>query len=86
MVLHGDIPSALKSAGRCHFHTRCPFVIDRCRSLRPHLIDDAVGHATACHIWPELPRVKAAVAKAAPSPVLERLIAAFRGSKDVRGS
>ena len=37
------------------------------------------GHATACHIWPELPRAKVAVAKAAPSPVLERLIAAFGG-------
>jgi oligopeptide/dipeptide ABC transporter ATP-binding protein len=86
MVLHGEMPSALNPPAGCHFHTRCPFVIDRCRSLRPHLIDDAKGHATACHIWPELPRAKAAVAKTAPSPVLERLIAAFGGSKDVRRS
>jgi peptide/nickel transport system ATP-binding protein/oligopeptide transport system ATP-binding protein len=86
MVLHGDMPTALNPPAGCHFHTRCPFVIDRCRSLRPQLIDDAAGHATACHIWPELPRMKVAVAKAARSPVLERLIAAFGGSKDVRRS
>jgi peptide/nickel transport system ATP-binding protein/oligopeptide transport system ATP-binding protein len=86
MVLHGDMPTALNPPAGCHFHTRCPFVIDRCRSLRPQLIDDAAGHATACHIWPELPRMKVAVGKAARSPVLERLIAAFGGSKDVQRS
>jgi oligopeptide/dipeptide ABC transporter ATP-binding protein len=84
IVLRGDMPSALNPPAGCHFHTRCPFVIDRCRSLRPHLIDDTAGHATACHIWPELPPAKAAVADAAPAPVLERLIAAFGGAKDVR--
>jgi oligopeptide/dipeptide ABC transporter ATP-binding protein len=84
IVLRGDMPSALNPPPGCHFHTRCPYVIDRCRSLRPQLIDDEAGHATACHIWPELPLAEAAVTEGSRSPVLERLIAAFGGARDVR--
>jgi oligopeptide/dipeptide ABC transporter ATP-binding protein len=78
IVLRGEMPSALNPPAGCHFHTRCPYVIERCRSLRPHLIDDA-GHATACHLWPDLPAAKP-VTKRAASPELERLIAAFGGT------
>jgi oligopeptide/dipeptide ABC transporter ATP-binding protein len=85
IVLHGDMPSALHPPAGCHFHPRCPYVADRCRSLRPHLIDDGAGHATACHLWPELPLADVPATEAAPSPVLERLIAAFGGSKNARG-
>jgi oligopeptide/dipeptide ABC transporter ATP-binding protein len=80
VVLRGEVPSALNPPAGCHFHTRCPYVIERCRSLRPHLIDDA-GHATACHLWPDLPAAKP-VSKRAASPALEQLIAAFGGTID----
>jgi oligopeptide/dipeptide ABC transporter ATP-binding protein len=80
IVLRGEMPSALNPPVGCHFHTRCPYVIERCRSLRPQLIDDA-GHATACHLWPDLPRAKP-ISKRAASPTLERLIAAFGGTID----
>jgi oligopeptide/dipeptide ABC transporter ATP-binding protein len=82
IVLRGETPSALNPPAGCHFHTRCPYVVERCRSLRPQLINDA-GHATACHLWPDLPAAKP-VAKRAASPVLEQLIAAFGGSKDAQ--
>ncbi len=72
-----------RAAAGCHFHDRCPFAIERCRSDRPLLTDDGAGHATACHRWGELPEAGAAVAAAQVSPALERLMAAF-GQADVQ--
>jgi oligopeptide/dipeptide ABC transporter ATP-binding protein len=83
MILQGDMPSALHPPSGCRFHTRCPYVIARCRDESPALIDDN-GHATACHRWPELPaRATAAGTEGAPSPALERLMAAFSRVRDV---
>src|SRR5262252_2784884 len=76
MILQGELPSALAPPPGCRFHTRCPFVIDRCRTDVPELLDDG-GHATACHRWAELPARTAVPAENAPSPALERLMAAF---------
>jgi oligopeptide/dipeptide ABC transporter ATP-binding protein len=83
MILAGDMPSVIEAPPGCRFHTRCPFVVERCRSERPLLIDDGAGHATACHRWAELPAAGTAVAQEHTSPVLERLMAAF-GQADVR--
>jgi oligopeptide/dipeptide ABC transporter ATP-binding protein len=77
-VLQGEMPSALRPPAGCHFHTRCPYVIERCRIESPALVEDADRHATACHRWTDLPADDAGRALGAPSPVLERLIAAFR--------
>jgi oligopeptide/dipeptide ABC transporter ATP-binding protein len=84
IVLRGEMPSALNPPAGCLFHTRCPYVVERCRSLRPQLVNDA-GHATACHLWPDLPAAKP-VTKRAASPALERLIAAFGGTMDGQGA
>jgi peptide/nickel transport system ATP-binding protein len=47
----GEIPSPLTPPAGCHFHPRCPFAVERCRSerpaLRPHPGDP--GHVLACH-------------------------------------
>lgn len=80
IVLRGEMPSALNPPAGCHFHTRCPYVVERCRSVRPELVNDA-DHATACHLWPDLPAAKP-VTKQAASPELEQLIAAFGGTID----
>ena len=82
VVLQGDLPSALSPPPGCRFHTRCPHVIARCRVDVPALIDDA-GHATACHCWAELPPFAVAATGGAPSPALERLMAAFTRVSDV---
>src|SRR5947209_5797676 len=66
----------------CRFHTRCPFVVERCRTERPLLTADATGHATACHRTAELPPPDAILPADDLSPALQRLVAAFTAKAD----
>ncbi|MBN8939575.1 MAG: dipeptide ABC transporter ATP-binding protein [Rhizobiales bacterium] len=83
-LLEGDVPSPLNPPAGCHLNTRCPHVIDRCRSERPALVGE--GHATACHRWPELPPAGDIVPREAVADLrLERLIAAFAREPEKAG-
>ncbi len=57
MILKGDVPSPINPPSGCRFHTRCPFVFDRCRSEAPEFRLVADGHFAACHLekLPETP-------------------------------
>jgi predicted amidohydrolase len=46
-----------QSTQRCRFHTRCPFVFDRCRTEEPELRSTGSGQWAACHLeaLPEKP-------------------------------
>jgi peptide/nickel transport system ATP-binding protein/oligopeptide transport system ATP-binding protein len=78
IVLQGELPSALDPPKGCRFHTRCPYVIDRCRVELPQLLADGTGHATACHRMAELPSAENIVpSDGGFSPTLEKLVAAF---------
>jgi peptide/nickel transport system ATP-binding protein len=37
----------------CRFHTRCPFVMDKCRTIDPEMILLQTGHRAACHLLTE---------------------------------
>lgn len=37
----------------CRFHTRCPYVMDRCRTVDPQMIYLQPGHRAACHLLTE---------------------------------
>jgi oligopeptide/dipeptide ABC transporter ATP-binding protein len=85
MVLQGEMPSALNPPPGCRFHTRCPFVIDRCRIEPPQLLANTPSHLTACHRSDELPPADAIVpSDGAFSPALERLVAAFGRAEKVQ--
>ncbi|WP_249150014.1 ABC transporter ATP-binding protein [Bradyrhizobium liaoningense] len=78
VLLEGEIPSALNPPAGCRFHTRCPFVIERCRTEAPELVADGAGHAAACHRTAELPSADAILPAAGGfSPALAKLVAAF---------
>jgi peptide/nickel transport system ATP-binding protein/oligopeptide transport system ATP-binding protein len=49
-TLGGDIPSPINPPPGCHFHTRCPIAVARCRSERPALRTVAPGRQVACHL------------------------------------
>jgi len=50
IVLPGDVPSPINRPAGCRFHTRCPYVMARCRSEAPLLTKVAPGHFAACHL------------------------------------
>jgi len=50
IILKGDVPSPSNPPSGCRFHTRCPYVFDRCRSEEPALRPIADGQFAACHL------------------------------------
>jgi len=46
----GEIPSPMNPPSGCHFHTRCPHAMDRCRVEAPALRAIAPGRQAACHL------------------------------------
>jgi oligopeptide/dipeptide ABC transporter ATP-binding protein len=57
-VLTGDVPSPITPPSGCHFRTRCPYAIDRCRNevpaLRPAPGAGNSAHLAACHRMEEI--------------------------------
>jgi oligopeptide/dipeptide ABC transporter ATP-binding protein len=49
-VLQGDVPSPIKPPPGCHFHTRCPIAVARCKVEVPVLRQVGPDHAVACHL------------------------------------
>ncbi len=51
IVLTGDVPSPIHPPRGCRFHTRCPYVFDRCRHEAPVLrARGNAGQMAACHL------------------------------------
>ena len=46
----GEIPSPLDPPSGCHFHPRCKHSTERCKTVRPSLIEIAPDHFSACHL------------------------------------
>jgi peptide/nickel transport system ATP-binding protein len=55
IILKGDVPSPINPPKGCRFHTRCPYVFDRCRLEEPLLKLTEAGSLAACHLH-DLPR------------------------------
>ena len=49
LILEGDPPSPIDPPPGCHFHTRCPWMTDECRTDEPELRELAQAHVAACH-------------------------------------
>ncbi len=82
-IAPGDLPSPLAPPAGCHFHTRCPFAIARCRTENPKLAavgggkNGAAEHLVACHRAAELPPASLPGAAAAMPPNAERRLALY---------
>jgi len=57
IILKGDVPSPINPPSGCRFHTRCPYVFDRCRTEEPELRSTEGDQWVACHLkaLPERP-------------------------------
>ena len=47
-LIDGDVPSPINPPSGCAFHTRCRYVMDRCKIERPALKDASAEHQVAC--------------------------------------
>ena len=48
VVLEGDVPSPINPPPGCPFHTRCPKVMEKCKTIVPELKEHRPGHWAAC--------------------------------------
>ena len=57
LVITGEVPTALNPPRGCHFHPRCPYVMDHCSAEEPQLLEKSPDHTVACflHNSPGLP-------------------------------
>src|SRR5579872_6670040 len=49
-ALQGDVPSPVNPPSGCAFHTRCPYVVDRCKAETPLLREISPRQFVACHL------------------------------------
>lgn len=50
-ILVGDVPSPLNPPTGCRFHTRCPEVMEKCRTQAPSSVKITENHWVECHIY-----------------------------------
>ncbi len=51
VILSGEVPTPFNPPAGCRFHTRCPMVMDTCRTVEPTWQDTGDGHFVACHLF-----------------------------------
>jgi oligopeptide transport system ATP-binding protein len=49
-LIDGDVPSPINPPSGCAFHTRCRYVMDRCKGETPVLADVGSTHRVACFL------------------------------------
>jgi oligopeptide/dipeptide ABC transporter ATP-binding protein len=51
VILEGDVPSPINPPQGCRFHTRCAFVLTKCRTEEPGFIQIEDKRWVACHLY-----------------------------------
>jgi oligopeptide transport system ATP-binding protein len=77
MLPGGDVPSPMDPPTGCHFHTRCAFATERCRTDDPALRTIEPGHEAACHYIEDLPPMAAPEAGYVTPPIAARRMALY---------
>ncbi len=59
VILTGDVPSPINPPSGCHFHTRCPYAVDECKTTEPKLVQIKPNHYSSCiRISPDKPNIE----------------------------
>lgn len=53
IFLEGDLPSLSTPPSGCRLSTRCPYVMEKCKHLRPQLKNTDGSQLVACHLYDE---------------------------------
>ena len=51
IILQGSIPSPANPPKGCKFHTRCPYVMEICKTVVPQTREIEEGHMVVCHLF-----------------------------------
>jgi oligopeptide/dipeptide ABC transporter ATP-binding protein len=51
--IKGELPSAENLPKGCKFHTRCPYVMEKCKNSSPINVDFSQTHKCKCFLYPE---------------------------------
>lgn len=51
ILLEGDLPSPSNPPSGCKFHTRCPHVMEICKTVQPEKTIFSETHSTFCHLF-----------------------------------
>jgi peptide/nickel transport system ATP-binding protein/oligopeptide transport system ATP-binding protein len=53
-ILRGEVPSPVSPPSGCHFHPRCPEVLDICSAEMPRMRDCEPGWKVRCHLYSDI--------------------------------
>lgn len=53
IILKDAVPNPINPPTGCHFHERCPYMMDICSTKIPQLMDTGNGHIASCHLLEE---------------------------------
>lgn len=51
VILKGDVPSPINPPSGCHFHERCLYAMDKCKTVAPELQSLEKENQVACHLY-----------------------------------
>ena len=54
ILLEGDVPSPVDPPSGCHFHPRCRYAEEICRTATPEYVDYGGDHFATCHLVEQL--------------------------------
>jgi peptide/nickel transport system ATP-binding protein len=52
-TIPGSVPDLISPPTGCRFHPRCPFAFEKCKLVKPELLQVERGHTVACHLYGE---------------------------------
>ena len=51
VAIPGNVPELVAPPPSCHFHTRCPYAVEICRTVDPETIEVGESHSVACFAY-----------------------------------
>jgi oligopeptide/dipeptide ABC transporter ATP-binding protein len=52
-TIQGSVPDLIYPPPGCRFHPRCLLAFEKCKLVKPELLDVGQGHTVACHLYEE---------------------------------